>query len=173
MERDDPKVKVSVCLPTYNGARFIHSAIESVLNQSFADFELIVCDDASTDSTLELVCGIHDERLHVYRNSDRLGLVGNWNRCLELISGDYVVLMHQDDLMHVNNLAHKVALLDGYPAVGFVYSNIRRIDESGSVIGGHWLPQAETDLIEPGMECFQRLVLQRKVRGESSKLSQF
>jgi glycosyltransferase involved in cell wall biosynthesis len=151
--------RVSVCLPTYNGGRFIRAAIESVLAQSLADFELIVCDDASTDGTLAQVTGLHDSRLRVFRNSHRLGLVGNWNRCLELVVGEYVVLMHQDDLMHCENLAMKVELLDLNPQVGFVHSNIRRIDERGQVVSGHWLSQSEADVVEPGMLCFQRMLL--------------
>jgi len=150
--------KVSICIPTFNGAKFIGSAIKSVLEQTYQDFDLIVCDDASTDRTLEIVSKILDKRLSIHRNPKRLGLVGNWNRCLQLARGEYFVLMHQDDLMHQDNLTAKVAFLEAHPSVGFVHSNIRCIDESGNDIGGHWLPQAETNCVEPGMKCFERLI---------------
>jgi len=155
MSCDHPQV--SVCLPTYNGAQFVRFAIESVLNQSYSDFELIVSDDASTDGTLEIVSDVRDERLRVYRNTTRLGLVGNWNRCISLAQGRYITLLHQDDVMHPENLRRKIEALDRYPSAGFAYSNIQRIDAEGTVVGGHWLSQPESDAVFSSEQVFRMI----------------
>lgn len=147
--------KVSVCIPVYNAGEFLRPAIAGVLAQNFKDFEFIIVDDCSTQPIEAVVAEFDDVRLSFHRNAHNLGLVGNWNRCLELARGEYITIFHQDDIMLPGNLAHKVAILEANPKVGFVYSNIRRIDESGQVIGGHWLPQPATDAILPGWAIFE------------------
>lgn len=151
--------RVSVCVPTYNGAQFIAEAVQSILSQAYPDFELIVSDDCSSDDTRAILATIQDSRVRVVENERRLGLVGNWNRCLGLASGEYVTIFHQDDLMRPDNLIDKAATLDAHPNVGLVYSNIETIDADGTISGGHWLPQPRFDAIEPGQACFERLAL--------------
>jgi glycosyltransferase involved in cell wall biosynthesis len=150
--------KVSVCIPVYNAGEYLRSAISSVLTQCFTDFELIIVDDCSTESTETIVAEFDDARLSFHRNSQNLGLVGNWNRCLELTRGEYITIFHQDDVMFPNNLNRQVAMLNETSTIGFVYPNIRRIDAAGQVIGGHWLPgltQPEADTILPGEAIFE------------------
>jgi len=147
--------KVSVCIPVYNAGDFLRPAIASILAQDFKDFELIVVDDCSTQPTEAVVVEFDDARLRFQRNSHNLGLVGNWNRCLELAQGEYVTVFHQDDIMRPSNLSRKVSTLDINSTVGYVYSNIQQIDETGQVIGGHWLPQPKVDLILPGQAIFK------------------
>lgn len=140
-------VKVSVCVPTYNGCPFVELAVQSILAQSFHDFELIVSDDFSTDATPREVARIAGERLSLSGNPRRLGLVGNWNRCLELATGQYVQIFHQDDLMLPNCVERMASVLDTNPNVGFVFANIRTINAAGEVVGPHWtkrLPSVDT-----------------------------
>lgn len=148
---------ISVCIPTYNGARYLADALRSVLAQTYDDFELIVCDDASTDETVKVAASFRDERLRVVINPSRLGLVGNWNRCLELTGGEYIVLFHQDDLMYPENLRQKADLLSRQPDAAFVHSDIDCIDESGRVIGGHWASQPSRSTVMAG-EAFYSAV---------------
>ena len=75
--------KVSVLMPCFNGAKYILKAIDSVLSQSFRDFELLIFDDQSTDGTFEIVSKLTDSRIKVFRNASNLGLVGNWNNAIE------------------------------------------------------------------------------------------
>ena len=70
---------VSVCIPTYNGEQFVAQAVESILQQSFSDFELIIVDDCSHDATWDIVHSFADPRITVHRNEQRLGIPGNWN----------------------------------------------------------------------------------------------
>jgi glycosyltransferase involved in cell wall biosynthesis len=94
-------VTVSICVPTYNGARYLKHCLGSALAQTFTDFELLVVDDCSTDSTLDLARQYvgSDPRMRVRRNERNLGLVANWNRCVELARGEWVKFLFQDDLL--------------------------------------------------------------------------
>jgi glycosyltransferase involved in cell wall biosynthesis len=151
--------KISVCIPVFNPGPFLKDAIDSVLAQSFVDFELVIVDDASTQPVGATVARYNDPRVRFERNSRNLGLVSNWNRCLTLARGAYITIFHQDDLMLEENLAAKVALLDAYKGVGLVHSNIETIDVAGTVTGGHWAARPSTALITPGLLCYQELAL--------------
>lgn len=104
--------KVSVCIPTYLGEATIGAAIESVLAQSFSDFELIVIDDNSSDDTFAIVERFSDSRLIYLRNECNLGPQGNWNRCLEVAQCEYFKLLPHDDLLHPRCLERQVEILD-------------------------------------------------------------
>ena len=128
--------RVSVCIPVRNGADYIAECLESVLAQTFGDFELLVVDNCSTDDTETIVRRYTDRRLRYIRNAKNLGLVGNANRCLQLASSEYVGLFHHDDVMLPENLARKVSVLDAHPGVGFVHSNVLLIDQKGRRLAG-------------------------------------
>lgn len=152
--------RVSVCVPVYNGSAYIGECLESVLGQTFDDFELIVCDNCSTDDTEGVVRRYTDPRLRYVRNPKNLGLVGNANRCLALASGEYVCIFHHDDVMLPQNLARKVACLDAHPGVGFVHSNIMLIDQAGGVVATQsWAEDSRRDYVEPGGTLFRRFVM--------------
>ncbi|MGC2062960.1 MAG: glycosyltransferase, partial [Thermodesulfovibrionales bacterium] len=149
--------KVSVCIPVYNGSDYIAESIESVMGQTYRAFELIVCDNCSTDNTEEIVRGFDDPRIRYIRNPKNLGLVGNANRCLELADGIYICILHHDDVMLPDNLERKVRLLDEHPNVGFVHSNIIVIDSTGEVVSWNiWNEDSRRDYIENGVPVFQR-----------------
>jgi glycosyltransferase involved in cell wall biosynthesis len=95
---------VSVCLPTYNGSEYLHEAINSVLAQTYQNIEIVIVDDNSTDNTVELVRDITKgiPSVRIYQNLVRQGLGGNWNRCLELATGDWIKFVFQDDLLSPN-----------------------------------------------------------------------
>ncbi len=102
---------VSVCIPAYRGASHIGEAIESVLAQTFADFELVVIDDASPDDTAQVVGRYQDARIRFLRNERNAGVQANWNRCLQLARGRYFKLLPQDDLLAPECLAREVEVL--------------------------------------------------------------
>jgi len=105
------KPLVSICIPAYNGVRFLEQCIDSVLAQTFADFELLVVDDQSSDDTLSIVksYAAQDPRVRVLRNEKNLGLVGNWNRCAELARGEWVKFVFQDDMIAPECLARMLS----------------------------------------------------------------
>jgi len=90
---------VSVCIPTYNNGPFIVETLQSIINQSCKDLEIIVVDDCSTDDTMEKVTSVQDVRIKVYKNDRNLGMHGNWQRSLDLASGHYIKLVCGDDLL--------------------------------------------------------------------------
>ena len=102
--------RVSVCIPTYNTARYLLDAIEGVLRQTFADFELIVVENASTDDTPALCRRIADHRLRSVRFEELVGQAVNWTRCLRLATAEYVVLLHADDRLDPGYLTRAVAV---------------------------------------------------------------
>ncbi len=88
---------VSICIPTYNRAKFIQRAIDSALGQTYKNLEVIVVDNASTDNTEEIVSRYNDTRLKYVRNTENIGQFGNLNRCIELYSGDFLHILHSDE----------------------------------------------------------------------------
>ncbi len=97
--------KVSVLIPTYNMACFLDEAIESVLTQTFEDFELIVMDNASTDNTEDIVNKyLGDVRVKYFRNNLNVGMTKNWNKCLLVANGKYIKFLNADDKLHQDNL---------------------------------------------------------------------
>jgi glycosyltransferase involved in cell wall biosynthesis len=112
--------KVSVVLPVYNVAPYIQNTIESILRQTFQDFELLVLDDCSTDSTVELVRAFADLRLKLIVNPRNLGRAGTDNAALEYVRGEYIAKMDGDDICHPERLAQQVAFLDSHHDVNVV-----------------------------------------------------
>jgi len=121
---------VTVAIPTFRGARFIRAAIDSVLNQSFSDFELIVVDDNSPDETQEILAEYTDPRVFYVRNNVNLGPQGNWNKCLELGRGVYFKLLPHDDVLQPNCLKDQVAVLQADSA-----ENIAIVFSARTVVG--------------------------------------
>ncbi|MGI9665904.1 MAG: glycosyltransferase [Acidimicrobiia bacterium] len=153
--------RVSVCLPTYNGEAFLAQTLETILAQSFENFEVIIADDDSTDDTVGIVESFDDPRISLSHNSERLGLPGNWNKCLSLARGEYVCVFHQDDVMQPENLERKVALLGHDPTIGFVHSGVETIVEEGAPPApSEWVENSASDTIFDGTEYFRRLLLE-------------
>ncbi|NUN63507.1 glycosyltransferase [Pseudanabaena biceps] len=151
--------KVSVCIPTYNRSQYLRKAIESVLMQSFTDFELIICDNASFDDTSEVVNSFCDDRIAYHRNQENLGAFKNINLCLELARGEYITIFHDDDVMLQDNILDKVSFLNTYQNAGLVDSNAYLIDDLGKVIGMYWNEDIDKKSIAKGEDCFRDLFL--------------
>ena len=127
--------KVSVYIPTYNYARFLGEAIQSVLDQTFQDWELIIVDDGSTDNTREVVARCADPRIHYVYQQNR-GNPGARNTALKLARGEYVACLDADDIWLPEMLEKLVTQLDRLPpTVGLIYSDLYMFeDEGGSLI---------------------------------------
>lgn len=137
MSRTDPPPKVSVLLPTYNYARFLPEAIESVLAQDFADFELLIGDDASDDDSAAVIrrFAARDPRIRALIRSENIGMVANWNACLREARGDYIKFIFGDDcFMRRDALGQMVAQLDATPAAVLVASARTILDAHSRVV---------------------------------------
>jgi glycosyltransferase involved in cell wall biosynthesis len=123
--------RVSVIIPTYNRAHFIAEAIESVLAQSFRDFEIIVVDDGSTDNTRSVISSFPVR----YMYQENQGPVIARNRGIDLAQSKYLVFLDSDDVFMGNALERGVKVLDRHPEVAFSYGQAYLIDEEGHVFG--------------------------------------
>ena len=112
--------KVSVCIPTYNRAALLPYAVNSVLNQTYADFELLICDDASTDETAEVVADWKDSRIRYIRHPQNIQRSRNMRSGYEAARGDYFIKFDDDDALTPTFLEKTVAVLEDNPAVDFV-----------------------------------------------------
>jgi glycosyltransferase involved in cell wall biosynthesis len=118
----DPKPTVTVCLCSYNGARFIARAIESVLGQTFTDLELLVVDDASSDETCATVNDYTDPRVRLVRNDKNLGNARNRSRAVRLARGKLIKFVDQDDWIAPTCVAEHKRVFDAHPSVGLSFS---------------------------------------------------
>lgn len=98
--KDNPLV--SIVIPTYNREDFIREAIESALSQTYANTEVVVVDNCSTDKTWDTICGINSPKVKAYRNESNIGPVLNWKKGVELSNGEYVKLLFSDDMISNN-----------------------------------------------------------------------
>lgn len=120
--KDSPRV--SVLIPTYNYARYLDEAIQSAIRQTFTDFEIIIVDNNSTDNTAEVVSKyLTDPRIRYYRNKSNIGLINNFNRCLELATGQYIKFLLADDVLNPTILEKFVQILDDNETVALVTSD--------------------------------------------------
>jgi ADP-heptose:LPS heptosyltransferase len=139
---------LSVLIPTYNYGRYLPEAIESVLAQDFADFEIIISDDASTDDSTAVIrrYAAQDPRIRGQFHPVNLGMVANWNWCLEQARGDYIKYLGGDDCLASRHaLGRMVAKLDAHPQATLAASS-RLILNEGSEVTGLW-----DELHQPGM----------------------
>jgi glycosyltransferase involved in cell wall biosynthesis len=131
--RPGKRPRVSIGMPVRNGERFIRQAIDSLLNQTFTDFELIICDNASTDST-ENICREYaaaDPRVRYYRNPRNVGPAGNHNKCFNLCRGEYFRWHAHDDLCTPDYLAKCVEALDQDSSVVIAYPQTLIVGDEG------------------------------------------
>jgi glycosyltransferase involved in cell wall biosynthesis len=122
--------KVSVIMSVYNDEKHIRPALESILNQTFADFEFIIVNDGSTDGTEEIIRSCRDPRIRLVNQENR-GLTRSLNRALSLARADYFARMDGDDISERQRFARQVAFLDDNGHVGIVGSFAYRLDEKG------------------------------------------
>ena len=122
---------VTVLMPVYNGARFLRESIESILNQTFNDFECLIIDDASTDTSREIIRSFTDPRIKLIENANHCGLVKTLNRGLALAKGEYIARQDQDDISYPARLEKQVTFLNSHPQIVLLGTNIHNIDENG------------------------------------------
>jgi len=132
MSTKNSAVKISVLMSVYNAEKTLCAAIDSILNQTFTDFEFIICDDASTDNSWEIILQYaqQDKRIMAFQNESNLGLGASLNKCLALSHGDYIARQDADDISVRERLEKTMAYLleHDYPYVG---AGVFIFDEQG------------------------------------------
>ncbi len=130
---------VSVCIPTYNGERFVERTLRSVLAQHYTDFEIVLGDDGSTDATLDVVRRITDDRLRIVSGVSGVSAPANFNRLIAAARGKYVKLLCQDDTLYPDCLGRQVAAMEDGASRGVVLVSCKRdiIDDHDRVVYRH------------------------------------
>lgn len=126
----------SIFIPAYKHT-FLDKAIHSCLNQTYDDFELVILNDASPEDLDSVIAQFCDKRLHYYKNDKNVGainVVDNWNKCLDLCHGDYVICMGDDDCLASTCLEKYVEIINKYPRLGVYHTRTIIIDEIGEAI---------------------------------------
>lgn len=113
-----PKPYLTVLMPIYNGERYLRSALESILAQTFTDFELLIIDDGSTDSSRAICDSYCDSRMRIVTNERNLGLIATLNRGLDLARGEFVARMDCDDISFPRRLERQIEFMERHPEVG-------------------------------------------------------
>ena len=156
MELRDPLV--SIGLPVYNGELFISRALDSLLMQDLQDFEIVICDNGSHDSTVKICTAYaeRDSRIRLHRNPQNIGLVKNFNRTFELSRGRYFKWAAHDDWHDPRSLSRSVALLEENPTAVACATGVSIVDEHETEFD-RWIPTV--DLLTPqAHERFHRLI---------------
>ncbi len=134
MKRETPRV--SIGMPVYNGARTIRQAIDSLLSQDYADFELIISDNASEDETYDICLDYakSDDRVRLYRNESNLGAAFNYNHVFHLARGEYFKWACHDDWCAPQFLSRCIQTLDANPAAALAFPGTILVEDDGSFI---------------------------------------
>lgn len=129
--------KLSVIMAAYNAEKFITEAIESILNQSFDNFEFLIVDDASTDATVSIIESFaqKDSRIHIFHNTENRGQAYARNTALQNARGEYTAILDADDIALPDRLEKQLTFLQRHPNVTLVGSSALLIDEHGKPIG--------------------------------------
>ncbi len=127
--------KVSVIMPVYNAEGFIKETVDSILNQTFQNFELIIVDDCSTDGSRRIIESIKDIRIRYYRNIENRGIAYTRNRALSLADAEYIAIMDDDDIAPPYRLEDSVCYMDRHLDIDVFGGNTCIIDENGNDIG--------------------------------------
>ena len=153
MSNENPKV--SICIPNYNYGNYIGDAIQSVLDQSFTNFELIIVDNCSTDDSENVIQKFTDRRIKYFKNETNIGAIRNCNKCVSIAQGEYIFILHADDELMPSMLKKYAKKLDDNPNVGLVCSSyIAKQGNETKVI-----TSSNEDYIGNGIEEFKKHVV--------------
>jgi len=154
--------RVSIGLPVFNGEKYIEDTLDSILTQTYPDFELIIIDNASTDQTSQ-ICRAYaakDKRIHYYRNKINVGAVSSHNHAFKLSSGKYFKWAAHDDVLAPEFLSRCINVLDSDPSIVLCHSKTACIDERGKQVGIYNY-KVRSDSLKPH-ERFGDLVIERR-----------
>lgn len=131
------KYNVSIIMGVYNGSKFIRDSIDSIINQTYKNWEFIICDDCSSDNTINILeeYAQKDSRIKILRNDKNLGLAATLNRCLENCTGEYIARQDDDDISMPNRLEKQMKFLRDNEHFSLVGSRAYLIDKDNNIWG--------------------------------------
>jgi len=162
--------KVTVLMSVYNGERYLNEAVDSILSQTFTDFEFLIIDDASTDRTPEILRSYDDPRIRVVTNEENLGLTKSLNKGLALAKGEYIARMDADDISLPERFEKQIKFLENHPNVALVGTSCQVIDHQNKALGYDFV-QSDVlyeDLIKRNCIHHGSIIVRRSVMNEFS-----
>lgn len=135
---------VSVIIPSYNHERFIRECIQSALDQTYQDFEIIITDDGSTDHSVKVIKSFNDSRIKLFKFQKNQGACVAANNCILHSKGKYIAMLSSDDVWYSQKLSVQVKYLNEHPEVAAVFGKVEWIDESGNLITDGKFPYRDT-----------------------------
>jgi hypothetical protein len=133
-------------MAVHNGGHFLHEAIESILGQTFKDFEFVIINDGSTDGSRDVILNYDDPRIRLVENQENIGLTKSLNRGLASARGEFVARLDADDLSHPTRLEKQVSFLERNPDCALVGTQARLIDAEGNLLRGNSGLRAQSDV---------------------------
>ena len=127
-----PNAKVTIAIPTYNRSDLLKFSLDSVLNQDYPDFQVLILDNASTDNTEAVVRSFDDSRITYVRHATNIGLLNNWNKAIELSAGSYLTILSDDDVLLPGFIREFAKAFEQNPNIGLVAAPVRFIDHQGA-----------------------------------------
>lgn len=149
--------KISIIMPVNNGLPFLKAAVESILNQSFKDFEFIIVEDSSTDRSLEYLKSIRDKRVKILKNPKNMGVAKSLNRALRAASGQYIARMDADDTSLPQRLQTQLKFMINHPQVDICGSWVNIINKKGQLVGNK-KPVTEYNQIKKALSWYSPVI---------------
>ena len=156
---EESGVRVCIFLPTYNGEKYLSSAVKSVLSQTFLDWRMLIVDDGSQDQTIDIAekFAAEDSRISIRVNPENLGLYGSINRGLKDVECEFFVILMQDDILLPLHLESFIQLADGSKDSQTYWSASQNIDASGAIIQDG-LDTSRVEEIAPGIKPWRHIL---------------
>jgi glycosyltransferase involved in cell wall biosynthesis len=142
------KPKITVLMPVYNGEKYLEEAIESILDQTFTDFEFLIINDGSTDRSVEMIESYNDPRIRLVHNKTNMKLTATLNRGLRLARGEYIARMDCDDISLPERFEKQLSFLEANPEVGIIGSGFKIIDQNGISVNAPVLFPSRPGVVE-------------------------
>ena len=165
------KPKVTVLMPVYNGEKYLKESIESILNQTFTDFEFLIINDGSIDNTFKIIKSYKDPRIRLLENEKNLGLVATRNRGIKESLGEFIALLDSDDVAYPKRLKKQINFLESHSEFGIVGSWINIIDANGKLTSVAWKKNFVPEKI-PAILLFHNYFTQSSITLRKSALPQ-
>ena len=138
---------VSVVMPAYNAEKYVGYAIESILNQTYSNIELIIVDDFSIDYTWEIIKSYKDKRIRTFRNKKNMGIANSTNRAIKEAMGEYIALMDDDDMAVNTRIKTSLDFMTSNPDIDLIGGSAVIIDEQNEMIGIGTIPRNNPNVI--------------------------
>ena len=154
---------ISVILPVYNAEKYIFDAVQSILNQTYKNFELIIIDDGSTDDSINIISKFNDDRIHIYNNEKNLGLIATLNKGLKLCKGDFIARMDADDISFPTRFDEQIKYFKTHPEVDILGTNYEIFGDAHQISNlPNNLEQIKLELLFHNVICHPAVMMKRQ-----------